>query len=392
MAELRTGPFRKGNWPLCSPLCVHVPIHHGYIPNMAMRRRLLGGLACRRALSSRRVELAPAEMARRIADGDRLWLARGITLVESLRDADSGRAAELVVAALAEMRGRGRGETASSVPAFRVGFCGPPGAGKSSLIERLGRDLVGAGSRVAVLTVDPSSHLTGGSILGDKTRMPGLAALSGAYVRSSATWGTLGGVTHATSDAVTLCEAAGYDVVFVETVGVGQSEVAVAQNVDMVALLVSPTGGDELQGMKKGVVEIADLVLVTKSDGDNMPEARRTKTDYARALQLVRRRHRGWKTPVQMVSAHHDPGSVAEAWSTMRRYRDGMLEGGDLVRQRERQRHDALWPAARTELYHRAHTDERTHARVRRLEDALERNELTPRAAARELIDEFLRK
>ena len=247
-----------------------------------------------------------ARTASLIAGGDRRTLARAITLVESSRPADRARALDL----LARLGPRD--------DALRVGLTGTPGVGKSSFVEAFGLHLTGQGRRVAVLAVDPSSARTGGSILGDRTRMERLARDPAAYVRASPAQGHAGGVARRTREAVALVEAAGFDTVLVETVGVGQSETLVAGLTDLFVLLLAPAGGDELQGVKRGIVELADLILVTKGDGDLAPAALRTCADYAGALRLLRRREgdpEGYPRAC-VVSAHAGRG-IAEAWGHM---------------------------------------------------------------------------
>ena len=224
-------------------------------------------------------DLARSDLADAVLAGDRRALARAITLAESTRP-DHRAAAHALLDACARAGRR----------AVRVGLTGTPGVGKSTFVEALGMRLVGEGRRVAVLAVDPSSARTGGSILGDKTRMERLARAPGAYVRPSPAAGSLGGLARRTREAAALVEAAGHDVVLVETVGVGQSEVAVAGVTDVFALLLAPAGGDELQGVKRGIMEVADLVLVNKADGELRARAERTRSDYAGALGLMRRR------------------------------------------------------------------------------------------------------
>src|SRR5438105_7779016 len=225
-----------------------------------------------------------SELAQQLVDGDRRALARAITLVESTRGDHRAEAEAL----LAEVLPRSGG-------AVRVGISGAPGAGKSTFIEALGSYLVAHDHRVAVLAVDPSSKRSGGSILGDKTRMEELTRSPAAFVRPSPTGGTLGGVARRTREAMLLCEAAGFDVVLVETVGVGQSEVRVAAMVDLFLVLVAPGAGDELQGLKRGIMELADLVVVNKADGDLAATAARTAADYSAALHLMRPRIIGWE-------------------------------------------------------------------------------------------------
>jgi LAO/AO transport system kinase len=220
-----------------------------------------------------------APLPDRILAGDRRALARAVTLVESTRDDHRAAATALLEA----LRPAGR-------EALRIGMSGTPGVGKSTFIEAFGMMLVNEGLRVAVLAVDPSSARSGGSILGDKTRMERLSREKGAFIRPSPASSQLGGVARRTREAVALCEAAGFDVVLIETVGVGQSETMVAQMCDLFVLLLAPAGGDELQGVKRGIMEMADLILVNKADGDLKPSATRTVADYAGALRLLRKR------------------------------------------------------------------------------------------------------
>lgn len=246
------------------------------------------------------------ELAKRIAEGERRALARGITLVESTR-ADQRVQARDVLAALPKDR-----------QALRIGLSGTPGVGKSTFIEAFGMMLVGLGLRVAVLAVDPSSARSGGSILGDKTRMDRLSREARAFIRPSPSQTHLGGVARRTREAVALCEGAGFDVVLIETVGVGQSETVVAQMSDLFILLLAPAGGDELQGVKRGIMEMADMILVNKADGDLKPAATRTCADYAGALRLLRKRPQDPQNypKAVMVSALHENG-IRAAWDDM---------------------------------------------------------------------------
>ena len=250
-----------------------------------------------------------SELARQLVDGDRRALARAITLVESTR-ADHRDEAEALLSEVLPHTGN----------AIRIGISGAPGAGKSTFIEALGLHVVAEGHRVAVLAVDPSSTRSGGSILGDKTRMEQLTRSPDAFVRPSPTRGTLGGVARRTREALLLCEAAGFDTVLVETVGVGQSEVAVAAMVDMFLVLVAPAGGDELQGLKRGIMELADLVVVNKADGDLAAAAAATASDYASALHLLRPRTAEWFARVVTCSAL-DGSGVREVWAAVEEFR-----------------------------------------------------------------------
>lgn len=257
-------------------------------------------------------------LAPKILQGDRRSLARAITLVESRRADHRAEAAAL----LAELGKSGR-------EALRIGLSGTPGVGKSSFIEAFGMYLIAKGLKVAVLAVDPSSARSGGSILGDKTRMERLSRAPGAFIRPSPSQSELGGVARATRDAVALCEAAGFDVVLIETVGVGQSETMVADMADLFLLLLAPAGGDELQGVKRGIMEMADMILVNKADGDLKAAATRTCADYAGALRLLRARPQdGPGFPkAAMVSALHEEG-LAEAWADMQALAEWRREHG----------------------------------------------------------------
>jgi LAO/AO transport system kinase len=263
-----------------------------------------------------------------IEAGDRGTLARAITLAESRLDSDQDRAQELMVAT-SERIGA----------AIRVGLTGVPGAGKSTTIEALGLWLIEQGHRVAVLVIDPSSARTGGSILGDKTRMPRLALAADAYIRPSPSSGVLGGVAWRTREAMLLCEAAGFDVVIVESVGVGQSESELAEIVDCFCLLLAPGGGDELQGIKRGVVELADVIAVNKADGELLSAAKRAAGDYRHALHMLAPATPGWTTPVLTYSARENSG-LRELWQAVTDHRAHLEASGQLATRRaEQQRH-----------------------------------------------------
>ena len=266
-----------------------------------------------------------------LLNGDRRALARAITLVESTRDGDREEAAALLEAVLPQT---GR--------AIRVGISGTPGVGKSTFVDVLGGRLTDAGRTLAVLAVDPSSTVSGGSILGDKTRMGGLAQSPLAYIRPSPAGTTLGGVARRTREALLLCEAAGFDVVLVETVGVGQSEVAVAGMVDTFVLLLAPAGGDELQGIKRGAMELADLVVVNKADGDLLAAAHQAVAEHRHGLHLQRRRWSSWLPEVLLCSAETGSG-VDEVWAAVERHRAALAASGDLQRLRAGQARDWLW-------------------------------------------------
>ena len=270
------------------------------------------------------------DLASRLVGGDRRALARAITLVESTREDHREQAAELLDAVLPHTGG-----------ATRLGVSGPPGAGKSTFIQAYGLHLVDdLEQSVAVLAVDPSSSQTGGSILGDKTRMPDLAGRPDAFIRPSPAGESLGGLARRTREVLLLCEAAGFDQVLVETVGVGQSETAVAGITDTMALLLPPAAGDDLQGIKRGVMELADVVVVTKADGDLLPAARMAAADARQGMALLRRRHPGWDPEVVLTSARQGEG-IAEAAEAVSRHRAHLADNGQLDRLRRQQ--DVAW-------------------------------------------------
>ena len=264
-------------------------------------------------------------LASALLRGERAALARGITLVESRAPRMRAAADALLEAALNDRQAQNdhaAGSGVARVPSLRIGISGPPGAGKSTLIEALGEELIGRGHKLAALAVDPSSHISGGSILGDKTRMPKLSANRSAYIRPSPSRGELGGVARRTEDAILLCECAGYDRIIVETVGVGQSEVAVARMCDVFMLLVPPGGGDELQGIKRGIMELCDIVVVTKADGALRRPARDAARQLKSALQVMRPKHPAWSTPVLEVSSvEHAESGIEEVARQARRAR-----------------------------------------------------------------------
>ena len=303
----------------------------------------------------------PSDLAVALIAGDRRALARAITLVESTRAADRATARALIEAAAATGR-----------QALRIGLSGTPGAGKSTFIETFGKMLTGQGLRVAVLAVDPSSARSGGSILGDKTRMPGLARDPRAFIRPSPSRAHLGGVARRTREAVALCEAAGFDVVLIETVGVGQSETLVAGLCDLFALILAPAGGDDLQGVKRGIMEVADLIVINKADGDTAPAARRTQGDYAAALRLMRARPEdapGFPCAMS-VSALHATG-LAEVWAAMCTLADWRRETGHWQARRAAQARTWFEEEVRQRLLARLYEDGAIRAEMDRLGSAV---------------------
>lgn len=310
--------------------------------------------------------------------GERRALARAITLVESERAQDRP-AAEALLAAILPTAGQ----------SIRIGISGVPGVGKSTFIEAFGLHVIGRGHRLAVLAVDPSSRVSGGSILGDKTRMTDLSRHPDAFIRPSPAGRTLGGVARRTREAMLLTEAAGFDVVFVETVGVGQSETAVADMVDLFLLLLLPGGGDELQGLKKGIVEIADLLLVNKADGDLAAPARRTAADYRGALRMLRPSNPPWKPEVAAVSAVTGAG-LDKAWDVVERYRATMGEAGALERRRAAQARAAMWSEIDEGLRTAFRADPDVAGRIGAIERQVAAGREPPAGAARRLVERFL--
>lgn len=308
-----------------------------------------------------------------VRSGQRGAVARAITLVESRR-ADHRAAARDLLTTLAPDAGN----------AVRVGVSGVPGVGKSTFIEALGGYLTGRGSKVGVLAVDPSSVRTGGSVLGDKTRMAKLSADPNAYIRPSPSAGSLGGVARATSQAMTILEAAGFDVVLVETVGVGQSEITVAGMVDTFLFLTIARTGDQLQGIKKGILEIADVVTVNKADGERVKEAESTARELSSALRLVYAGTQDWVPPVITCSAREGTG-IDTVWGRVIRHREFMGPGG-LAAKRARQQLDFTWALVRDEIDRRLQTDEKVAAVRDSLRDRVLAGELPAAAAADEIL------
>lgn len=316
------------------------------------------------------------ELAKAVAEGDRRALARAITLIESGRADHREMAAEL----LARLAPLGR-------QALRIGLSGTPGVGKSTFIESFGMMLTGQGLRVAVLAVDPSSARSGGSILGDKTRMERLSRDPRAFIRPSPSQAHLGGVARRTREAVALCEAAGFDVVLIETVGVGQSETLVAEMSDLFILLLAPAGGDELQGVKRGIMEMADLILVNKADGELRSTAMRTVADYSGALRLLRRRPQdpaGFPKALP-VSAVEEAG-LEQAWAEMRSLADWRREQGHFARTRAEQARHWFEDEVRLGLLSRLTDEPEARRRMGELGGRVEAGDLPPAAAARQML------
>ena len=326
---------------------------------------------------SRRTK-SPSDYCEGVIAGDRRLLAKTITLLESRRpdDIELGRK---VLEALVPRTGG----------AVRLGITGPPGVGKSSFIEALGLELVAKGHRIAVLAVDPSSPVSGGSILGDKTRMVRLSQEKNAFIRPSPSGLTLGGVAHRTREALLVCEAAGFDVVVIETVGVGQSEAEVASMVDFFAVLLQPGAGDELQGIKKGVLELADALVVNKADGEHKPAAERTQGAYSQAMHLLRPSSEHWVPPVLAASAHTGEG-ILEFWTQLGAHREAFQASGELEARRGEQSKAWFWRLVEEGLQAAFQRDTAVAELLSRLEAELDQRTTSPPQAAQRLLETFL--
>ncbi|MPY83382.1 MAG: methylmalonyl Co-A mutase-associated GTPase MeaB [Actinophytocola sp.] len=318
-----------------------------------------------------------AAYAKGVLAGDRGALSRAITLVESARAEHREQAQQLLIELLPRSGG-----------AARVGITGVPGVGKSTFIESLGTTLTSQGHRVAVLAVDPSSTRTGGSILGDKTRMAKLATDPDAFIRPSPTSGTLGGVARATRETIVLMEAAGYDVVLVETVGVGQSEVTVANMVDCFLYLTLARTGDQLQGIKKGVLELADVIAVNKADGEHEREARKAARELSGALRLLYGPDASWTPPVLTCSGMTGAG-LDTIWQQIGKHRDAMAASGELADKRSRQQVDWMWTMVREQLLLRLEGHTGVRAVVGEVERLVREGEITPTLATQRILDAF---
>ena len=322
----------------------------------------------------------PAALAAAVRSGDRRALSRAITLVESTRTDHRGQANLLLDHLIAHTGG-----------GIRLGISGAPGVGKSTFIEALGNHVVDKGHRVAVLTVDPSSAISGGSILGDKTRMETLTRRDEAYIRPSPAGTTLGGVARRSREVLLLCEAAGFDVVIVETVGVGQSETKVADMTDMFMLLLLPGGGDQLQGIKRGIMELADLVIVNKADGDTKDLATRSAMEYRNALQLLHPRSVDWKVEVLTCSALDDVG-VDDSWEVVLRHHEALVASNELNSRRADQACAWMWSEVQDSLIDNLKADADVMRHIPKLEAAARAGEIPAGKAAEEMLNIYYRK
>jgi len=319
-----------------------------------------------------------AVLADAVVSGDRRALARAITLIESARRDHRNQAGEVLERLMPHSGG-----------SIRLGISGAPGVGKSTFIEALGNHVIDQGQRVAVLTVDPSSAISGGSILGDKTRMETLSRRPEAFIRPSPSGNVLGGVARRSRESLLLCEAAGFDVIIVETVGVGQSETKVADMTDMFVLLLQPGGGDELQGIKRGIMELADLVLVNKADGGLESLAERSAADYRRALQLLQPRAPQWKVAVQTCSALKYRG-IAEAWDVVLEHHEVLAQTGLLTERRAQQARAWMWTEVRDSLIADLQAHPAVRERLAGLEDAVSEGRIPAAKAADQLLQIYL--
>ena len=322
----------------------------------------------------------PADLASAIRSGNRGLLARAITLVESQRPEHQAQAQELLRILLPDAGG-----------AHRIGVTGVPGVGKSTFLESFGLHLVDQGHKVAVLAVDPSSTVTGGSILGDKARMNELALHDHAFIRPSPSGTTLGGVARRTRETLLLCEAAGYDVVLVETVGVGQSETLVSQMVDFFLVLMLPGAGDELQGIKKGILELADVIAVNKADGDNQVKARQAVRDYSAALHYLRARSPHWQPSAMALSGLHGEG-LEELWQMILNHKTALTEAGEWDTRRSEQRSRWLWEQIEERLLDKFRNHPAVQAKLNQVEADVQARKMPPTQGAMDLLAEFLRR
>ncbi len=319
------------------------------------------------------------KLADSVRSGNIRSLAKAITLIESRNPDHSKEAAELLDTLQPD-----------SGNSIRIGISGVPGVGKSTFIEALGMNLLRDGQRIAILAVDPSSQLSGGSILGDKTRMEELAREQNAFIRPSPSGSTLGGVARKTRETMLLCEAAGYDTIIVETVGVGQSEITVASMVDFFLLLQLANAGDELQGIKKGVMEIADAIVINKAEGDNRPRAELARQQYENALHLLKPKSGNWQVPAMLCSALYNQG-VDDIWAMILKFVDAMKQHGEFEEKRRLQATDWMWAMVMDDLKDLFMRDKNVAALISQVQAGVQQGTTAPTAAARRLLEAFKR-
>ena len=325
-------------------------------------------------MNDSRQRLSVSDYVDGVLNCDRALLAQAITLIESLND-DHRATADAVLNELLTQK----------QDSIRIGITGVPGVGKSTFIESFGKQLTSLDHKVAVLAVDPTSSRTGGSILGDKTRMQELSRDKNAFIRPSPTSGTLGGVTRVTRETIVLCEAAGFDVILVETVGVGQSEIMVSQMVDFFLALMLPGAGDELQGIKKGILEIADMIAVNKADGEMKNAANRAVMEYQHALDILNPKSATWKPRSLSCSAFTGDG-LAAIWETIRDYKRLLKDAGEWQEKRKSQQVEWMWAIIRERILSKIETNEKVQSLVPQLELQVAESKLTPALAALEIL------
>ncbi|MEC8751134.1 MAG: methylmalonyl Co-A mutase-associated GTPase MeaB [Pseudomonadota bacterium] len=325
-------------------------------------------------MNDSRQKLSVSDYVDGVLNCDRALLAQAITLIESLND-DHRATADAVLNEL----------LIQNQDSIRIGITGVPGVGKSTFIESFGKQLTSLDHKVAVLAVDPTSSRTGGSILGDKTRMQELSRDKNAFIRPSPTSGTLGGVTRVTRETIILCEAAGFDVILVETVGVGQSEIMVSQMVDFFLALMLPGAGDELQGIKKGILEIADMIAVNKADGEMKNAANRAVMEYQHALDILNPKSANWKPRSLSCSAFTGDG-LAAIWETICDYKRLLKDAGELQEKRKSQQVEWMWAIIRERILSKIETNEKVQSLVPQLELQVAESKLTPALAALEIL------
>jgi LAO/AO transport system kinase len=334
--------------------------------------------ALERIRRSRKITAGAEELFEGIRNGNRTALSKAITLIESSLPEHQSTAQELIGKSLP-----------LSGNSLRLGITGVPGAGKSTFIETFGNFLLRKNHKIAVLAIDPSSERSGGSILGDKTRMETLAGQEKAFIRPSPSGGTLGGVARKTRESIILCEAAGYDLIIVETVGVGQSETTVHSMVDFFLVLMIPGAGDELQGMKRGIMEMADAILINKSDGDNIDRAQRAKTEYTNALHLFPLPPSGWAPQVLTCSSVEETG-IEDVWEMIGKYRDHAAKNGFFEKRRTEQSTYWMYQSLNEGLKLRFYNNPGVKKRLEELERLMMDDRISSFAAAAELLEKYL--
>ena len=348
-----------------------------------------------RLKSGRVKRLSAEEFVQGIFEGNRTILSKAITLIESSLHHDQELAQQIIEECIRRRTPSPIPHPASPIPhpsaSLRIGITGVPGVGKSTFIEALGKYLTGQGHKLAVLAIDPSSTRSKGSILGDKTRMEELAVDPNAFIRPSPSAGSLGGVARKTRETIILCEAAGFDVIFIETVGVGQSETAVHSMVDFFLLLMLAGAGDELQGIKRGIIEMADAIFINKADGENISKAKIARVEYANALHLFPPPDSGW-IPVSGICSARTKAGIDEVWNTILEYRDKTVANGYFQSRRILQNLQVLHESIESELKHSFYSDPEIVRSIRHAETEISAGKQNPYRAAQQLLDRYFNK